>query len=258
VATGVFPRGTQPILYSYAVAEPSRYAEVTFAEALRGAGVSAKARPYATKPNIARLRSSYVPAKTVAEHQSAPLGEEVKVTLKVSQNLHASSTPLLLGALKGKDPASTGFDVEREFLTSLGLDLSGAQQADGAGGDAHFTPSFMVSYLSAMAKRPDYPTFQKALPVLGRDGTLWNIQTESPAAGHVFAKTGTFAVEDPLNKRMLVTGKGLAGYLTTATGERCVFAIYVNNVSVSTAPDEVTRVVGQALGEVAAAMYEGR
>jgi len=27
---------------------------------------------------------------------------------------------------------------------------------------------------------------------------------------------------------------------------------------VSTAPDEVKRVVGQALGEVAAAMYEGR
>jgi hypothetical protein len=37
-----------------------------------------------------------------------------------------------------------------------------------------------------------------------------------------------------------------------------VFAIYVNNVSVSTAPDEVKRVVGQALGELAAAMYEGR
>ena len=56
--------------------------------------------------------------------------------------------------------------------------------------------------------------------MLGRDGTLWDIQTESPAAGHVFAKTGTFAVDDPLNRRMLVTGKGLAGYMTTAQGER--------------------------------------
>ena len=57
---------------------------------------------------------------------------------------------------------------------------------------------------------------------------------------------------------MLVTGKGLAGYMTTAQGERLAFAIYVNNVSVSTAPDEIKRVVGQALGEVAAAVYEGR
>jgi len=199
-----------------------------------------------------------VPGNMVAEHRSAPLGEEVRVTLKVSQNLHASAWPFILGALKGKDSTSTGFDVEREFLTRLGLDLSGAQQADGAGGDAHFSPAFMVSYLAAMAKRPDYPTFQRGLPVLGRDGTLWNIQTESPAVGHVFAKTGTFAVVDPLNRRVLVNGKGLAGYLTTAQGERCAFAIYVNNVSVSTAPDEVTRVVGQALGEIAAAMYEGR
>ena len=94
--------------------------------------------------------------------------------------------------------------------------------------------------------------------MLGRDGTLWDIQTESPAAGHVFAKTGTFAVSDPLNRRLLVTGKGLAGYMTTAQGERLAFAIYVNNVSVSTAPDEVKRVIGQALGEIAATAYEGR
>lgn len=258
VASGVFPRGTAPILFSYAVPEPSRYAEVTFAEALRAAGVVAQPRAYSVKPALVRLRSSYGPANTVAEHTSAPLGEEVKVTLKVSQNLHASMTPYVLGALRGRDSTATGFDVEREFLTSLGLDLSGAHQGDGAGGDAHYTPAFMVSYLTAMQKRPDIATFLRALPVLGRDGTLWDIQTESPAAGHVFAKTGTFAVDDPLNRRLLVTGKGLAGYLTTAQGERMAFAVYVNNVSVSTAPDEVKRVIGQALGEVAAAAYEGR
>lgn len=258
VATGRFPRDTKPILYSYAVAEPTRYAEVTFAEALRAAGVTANPRPYATRPPVAKLAASYTPANLVAEHQSAPLGEAVKVVLKVSQNLHASMMPYLLGALRGRDSTTTGFDVEREFLTSLGLDLSGAQQGDGAGGDAHFTPAFMVSFLSAMAKRPDSEVFRSALPVLGRDGTLWDIQTESPAAGHVFAKTGTFAVDDPLNRRLLMTAKGLAGYLTTAQGERLAFAIYVNNVSVSLAPDEIKRVAGQALGEIAAAAYEGR
>lgn len=258
VASGVFPKGTAPILYSYAVPEPSRFAEVSFAEVLRDVGVAAQPRRYATKPALVRLRSSYGPVNTVAEHQSATFGNEVRVTLKVSQNLHASMTPFLLGALRGHDSVATGFDVEREFLASLGLDLTGAQQADGAGGDAHYTPAFMTSYLAAMAKRPDISTFLAALPVLGRDGTLWDIQPESPAAGHVFAKTGTFAVGDPLNRRLLVTGKGLAGYMTTAQGERLAFAIYVNNVSVSTAPDEVKRVVGQALGEIAAMAYEGR
>jgi len=258
VASGVFPRETPPILYSYAVPQPSRYAEVAFAEALRTAGVAANARPYTVHPQLVRLRASYGPANMVAEHQSATLGEAVKVTLKVSQNLHASMMPYLLGALRGHDTAATGFDLEREFLTSLGLDLSGAQQGDGAGGDAHYTPAFMVEFLTAMAKRPDIATFQAALPVLGRDGTLWDIQPQSRAAKHVIAKTGTFAVDDPLNRRLLVTGKGLAGYMTTVQGERLAFAIYVNNVSVSTAPDEVKRVVGQALGEIAAMAYEGR
>ena len=174
----------------------------------------------------------------------------------MSQNLHASLTPKLLGALLRKNDAQTGFDLERDFLTAAGLDLSGAQQADGAGGDAHYSPAFMVRYLAAMAKRPDAALFLGSLPVLGRDGTLFDIQTASPAAGHVFAKTGTFATGDPLNRRLLVTGKGLAGYMTTAAGRHLAFALYVNNVSVSTEPKEITRVVGQALGEVAAAAYE--
>jgi D-alanyl-D-alanine carboxypeptidase len=63
-------------------------------------------------------------------------------------------------------------------------------------------------------------------------------------------------VGDPLNRRLLVTGKGLAGYLTTTAGKRLAFAVYVNNVSVSTEPNETKRVVGQALGEIAAAAYD--
>jgi D-alanyl-D-alanine carboxypeptidase len=116
----------------------------------------------------------------------------------------------------------------------------------------------VVSYLAYMSSQKDSATFRNALPILGRDGTLWNIQPSSPAASHVFAKTGTFAVDDPLNRRLLVTGKGLAGYLTTADGRHLAFAAYVNNVSVSTDPDAVTQVVGQALGEIAAAAYDSR
>ncbi len=91
-----------------------------------------------------------------------------------------------------------------------------------------------------------------------RTAALWNIQPHSPAAGHVFAKTGTFATYDPLNRRLLITGKGLAGYMTTADNRHLAFAIYVNNVSVSTDPDAATAVAGQALGEIAAAAYEAR
>lgn len=256
---GSMPAGRPTTLFSYAVPLPSRFAEVVFTEALRDAGVQAEARPPGTPPDLARLAASYVDTNVVATHESARLSEEVKVTLKVSQNLHASMTPLILGAVLGKqDTARTGFDLEREFLSAAGLDLTGAQQGDGAGGDAHFSPAFMVAYLAYMATRPDSGHFRAALPVLGRDGTLFDIQPRTRAAGNVFAKTGTYVVGDPLNRRVLVTGKGLAGYLTTIEGLRLAFAIYVNNVAVPDEPDAVKRIVGQALGEIAAAAYESR
>lgn len=256
---GSAPAGQAPILYAYAVPDPARFAEVTFAEALRERGVMVPATAAEAKVDDAAFKSSYTADHLVAEHVSPPLAEDVKVTLKVSQNLHASMMPRVLrAAIAPNDTTRTGFDLEHDFLAKAGLDLAGAQQADGAGGDAHFTPAFVVSYLAYMSAQKDSATFRNALPILGRDGTLWNIQPSSPAANHVFAKTGTFAVDDPLNRRLLVTGKGLAGYITTADGRHLAFAAYVNNVSVSTDPDAVTQVVGQALGEIAAAAYDSR
>jgi D-alanyl-D-alanine carboxypeptidase/D-alanyl-D-alanine-endopeptidase (penicillin-binding protein 4) len=199
----------------------------------------------------------YTTANVVAEHVSPPFTEEVKVTLKVSQNLHASATPFIVKSILARaDSAKTGFDLEHDFLQRAGLDLGGAQQTDGAGGDARFSPDFMVHYLEYMSKQPNFNAFFRALPVLGKDGTLWNVQTSSPAAGHVFAKTGTLGNYDALNRKMFVSAKGLAGYLTTASGKRYAVAIYVNNVAVSLDPEEITRVAGQALGEIAAIGYQ--
>jgi len=253
------PQGSPPILYAYRVPDPTRFAEVTFTEALRERGVKVAHTGAAGTVDFTSLRASYTPGNVVAEHVSLPLREDVRITLKVSQNLHASMTPRVLKAVVAPgDTAKTGFDLEHDFLQRAGLDLTGAQQADGAGGDAHFSPSFMVSYLAYMSQQKDSAIFRGALPILGKDGTLWNIQPSSPAAGHVFAKTGTFAVYDPLNRRLLITGKGLAGYITTADNRHLAFAVYVNNVSVSTDPAAATAVVGQALGEIAAAAYDAR
>jgi len=258
--TGTMPAGKPAVLFSYAVPEPSRFAQVALVMALDESGVRAALPPPAAKVDFAKLSASYTDANVVAEHVSPPLSEDVKVTLKVSQNLHASTIPYVLGAVLAREgSARAGFAKERDFLRdTLGLDISGASQGDGAGGSAHFTPSFMVRFLAAMAKRADFQKYFTALPVLGRDGTLWNIQTDSPAAGNVHAKTGTFVEEDLLNDGMIVDGKGLAGYMTTADGRRLAFAIYANNVPVSLEPDAITKVVAQAVGEVAAAGYEAR
>ncbi|HEV2416798.1 MAG TPA: D-alanyl-D-alanine carboxypeptidase, partial [Terriglobia bacterium] len=200
------------------------------------------------------------PANLVAEHTSPPLSEDAKVTLKVSQNLHASLMPYLLGAVVGHATAKidqAGFDLERRFLLQMGLDLSGASQSDGEGGSRadYFTPDFMVHYLAAMSREPVFPKLLAGLPVLGRDGTLADIQNNSPAAGRVFAKTGTFDAEDLLNRNDMVTGKGLAGFINTPDGRHLAFAVYVNEVAVPDQPNSIDNIVGQALGEIAAAAY---
>jgi dihydroorotase/N-acyl-D-amino-acid deacylase len=258
--SGSIALGARPTLNSYAVPVPSRFAATVLVEALKEKGIAATLAPPDASIDFKALAANYTPDNIVAEHVSPPFKEEAKVTLKVSQNLHASSMPYILGAVlahKDKDMDQAGFDLENKFLTNAGLDLSGAAQSDGAGGNAYFTPDFMTHYLLFMSRQKDYADFYNALPVLGRDGTLFKIQVNSPAAGHVHAKTGTYDVYDALNRNLLVTGKGLAGYMDTSTGRHLILAVYVNNVAVPMYDPEATqKIAGEALGEIAAAAYD--
>src|SRR5437016_3158819 len=247
-------------MVSYAVPEPSRFAAIVLAEALNAQGIKIAVVSSSAIPDFKALAAKYKPENLVAEHVSPPLKEEVKITLKLSQNLHASMGPFLLGALvahKDKEIDQAGFDLEHDFLQNAKLDLSAASQTDGAGGNALFTPDVVVRYLTFMAGQKDFDDFHRGLPILGRDGTLWEIQVNSPAAGHVQAKTGTYDVYDALNKNILVTGKGLAGYMQTSTGEHLVFAAYLNNVAAPMGdPEAIQKIAGEALGEIAAAAYD--
>jgi len=137
-----------------------------------------------------------------------------------------------------------------------GLDPNSASQSDGAGGlGAFFTPDFMIHYLAFMRRQPYYLAFFEALPILGRDGTLWDARVNSPSAGHIEAKTGTFAELNKLHRDLIIAGKGLVGYIQTARGRNMAFAIYVNNVRVPRDFKEVSE-VGDALVDIATAVYE--
>jgi N-acyl-D-amino-acid deacylase len=259
--TGSLPLGAHPVTAPYAVPSPTKFAETVVRESLVAAGIQIKAPKNEAAPDFKSLARLYTPDNQVAEHVSLPLGEEVKVTLKVSQNLHASMGPSLLGTLVAKDssdPVHAGFKIERAFLQEAKLDLSGISQGDGEGGDWAdlFSPDFIAHYMAYWSTRPDFQVFFKALPVLGKDGTLAKIQVNNPGAGHVFAKTGTFGSEDKLNGKMMLNGKGLAGFVITASGQKLAFAAYVNHVTLPPDPEAAQAVGGQALGEIAAAAYD--
>jgi len=248
--TGTIPAGAPAKLRVYKVPVPSRFAEVVLAEALLNAGIQ-----------IGGTSHAGASRSEIAEHVSPPIKEEARITLKVSQNLHASMMPYIVGAYMQKEspnPLQAGFDSEREMLKKAGLDLSGAVQNDGAGGAALFAPDFMVQFLIHLTQQPFFSDFKKALPVLGKDGTLYNIQTDSSAAGHVFAKTGTMGGGNALTPDGgVIEGKGLAGFIETSDGRHLAFAAYINFVPLPVMEESATTMVGQAVGEIAAAAYDG-
>jgi N-acyl-D-amino-acid deacylase len=259
--TGSIPVGREPETAAFAVPSPTKFATAVLSDVLKSAGIVVNSKAAAPIRDFTPYQRFYTAEKQLAEHVSPPLSEEIKITLKVSQNLHAGMGPYLLGLLVAqdmKDPLRAGFKTEQAFLQEAKLDLSAAAQGDGAGGDWAdlFSPDFIVHYMIYWSTRPDYDVFFKGLPILGKDGTLAKIQTNSPGAGHVFAKTGTFGSEDKLNGKMMLNGKGLAGYVITKEGKKLAFAAYVNHVSLALDPDAAQEVAGQALGEIAAAAYD--
>jgi PBP4 family serine-type D-alanyl-D-alanine carboxypeptidase len=256
---GSLPAGKAPTLLAYKVPQPSRFTQVLLTEALLERGIVIGDDSETKQTDFGALAASYRPINIVAEHVSPPLKEEVKITLKVSQNLHATMMPYILGAVlraKDDDRSQAGLDLEHQFLLKAGLDLMAAAQSDGAGGGAAaFTPDFMCRYLQYMEKQSYFTAFLNALPVFGRDGTLWNVLVNSPAAGHVAAKTGTNVLYNGLGRNLIVVGKGLVGYITTAGGRRLAFAAFINHVSVGSNLDSVEK-VGIDLAEVAATAYQ--
>jgi D-alanyl-D-alanine carboxypeptidase/D-alanyl-D-alanine-endopeptidase (penicillin-binding protein 4) len=255
ILTGTIALDARPKLRVYQVPSPSRFAEVVLTESLASAGVRVAGGGTGHPP-----AGSFKDEDLVAEHESPALREEARVTLKVSQNLHASMLPSIVGAYREKgtsDPLQAGFDQERALLEKADLDLTGAVQNDGAGGAALFTPDFMVHFLLHLSRQPFAADFRRALPILGKDGTLAEIQVDSPAAGHVFAKTGTYATGNALTRGGVITGKGLAGFVDTKDGRHLAFAAYINFVPLSDMDEKSTQMVGQAVGEIAAAAYDG-
>jgi len=258
---GSIPLGGETQTGAYPVPSPTKFATFAFRECVTAAGIQIQSRKSFAPPDLAALKKVYTPDNVIAEHTSPPMSEDIKITLKVSHNLHASMGQYYLGLLVAKastDVLNAGFKVENEFLKSAHLDLSGASQGDGAGGDWAdlFSPDFICHYLAYWKTRADFPTLFAGLPILGKDGTLARIQVTSPAAGHIFAKTGTFGSEDRLNQRQMLNGKGLAGYVITKSNRTIAFAAYVNHTSLANDPDAAQNIAGQALGEIAAAAYD--
>jgi D-alanyl-D-alanine carboxypeptidase/D-alanyl-D-alanine-endopeptidase (penicillin-binding protein 4) len=233
VVRGKIPVKSKSLLFIFPVDDPALFARALLIETLQREGVIVAASPLQPPQGELPDRAGYDNLKRVALFTSPPLSELIKVTLKVSHNLYASTLPILVAVKNGNGTLAEGLRVQRKFLAELGVPVDTISFGGGAGGAAAdmVTPRATVTLLQALAKRPDYPVFLAALPVLGVDGTLADVVgTDSAARGKVRAKTGTLLWHDGMNDRTLLTSKALAGTLTTANGRNLTIAMFVNGV----------------------------
>jgi len=100
ILSGGIPVGAEPQTGAFSVPAPTQFAQTVFREALQEAGITVEKKNFVAYDGGSNR--FYTAENLIAEHVSAPLSEEIKITLKVSQNLHASMGTQYLGAFTTK------------------------------------------------------------------------------------------------------------------------------------------------------------
>jgi D-alanyl-D-alanine carboxypeptidase/D-alanyl-D-alanine-endopeptidase (penicillin-binding protein 4) len=252
---GRVPAKSPPTVRIYMVEEPNLWARALFIEALRRNGVKVAASLH--RPRRMDLPSPEARLPRVAEYKSEPLAETVKVTLKVSHNLYASTLPVLVGLKHGTGKAEAGLQQQAKLLRGFGVDPAAVSFAGGAGGANadSVTPRATVGLLKAMSRHPAARDYFDALPILGVDGTLAeSVAKDSPARGKARAKTGTLTWYDAQNDRSLLRSKALAGELETAKGTKLYFAMFLNDLPLSSGQTASSQ--GKVLGKLCEVIYQ--
>ena len=160
--------------------------------------------------------------KVLATHTSVPVAEDIMLTNKISQNLHAELLLRLLGKVHGTDGSfEQGTRVVRQFLIGAGVDDGDFFFYDGSGMSPfdRIAPRAYTQLLVYAAKQPWGAAWRQTFPIAGVDGTLALAGRfkGSPVKGRLWAKTGT-----------LNGTNALSGYLTAASGKTIAFSIMVN------------------------------
>lgn len=248
-----------------AIDDPAEYTALAFKEALRAHGVAVtgtassahrysvvtgsfqaeRAVPIKPAPVRASLTTIAAPLegrKILATRVSVPVAEDVMVTNKLSQNLHAELLLRLLGKVHGTEGSlAEGTRVVRQFLLSAGVDDNDFFFYDGCGMsmDDRIAPRAMTKLLTYAAHQSWGEAWRSTLPVGGVDGTLSGRFKNSALKGRVFAKTGT------LNE-----SNTLSGYVTTTGGKTLAFSVMINGHRPGTNTEtQVIDKIAEAIGD---------
>ena len=226
--TGTIPVRDKGLDLLIGVEDPAQFAAQALHTALerRGVTVSGTAIGEHLYPGeVSDLAQAPAPPPPggieLARRVSAPLIEDLRITAKVSQNLHAELALRAVGrARRNVGSFEAGMAEMKSFLAEAGIDPAGYNLMDGSGLSRLdlVTPSTVLKLLRYMYDSPAREKWISILPVAAQDGTLSSRFGTTAAAGRVYAKTGT-----------LSHVSALSGYLQRPDGTWVAFAVLVNN-----------------------------
>jgi len=157
----------------------------------------------------------------LATRSSAQLVEDLRITDKVSQNLHAElALRAVARARRNIGSREAGVEEMKTFLDEAGIERDQYNLTDGSGLARLnlVTAATVVRLLRYVYESPQRDTWIGLLPVGGQDGTLSSRFGGTPAAGRIHAKTGS-----------LSHVSALSGYAERKNGRWAAFSILVNN-----------------------------
>jgi D-alanyl-D-alanine carboxypeptidase/D-alanyl-D-alanine-endopeptidase (penicillin-binding protein 4) len=224
-AFGHIAAGAPAQHFRLSVTDPARLAGIQLRQALKqhGIHVTGKLKVVHWPQDDTALLAH---ADALGEVWSPPLREILRRGLKRSQNLYLQNLLLAAGVQQPagsdgfKSAESRGTEALRQLLLKIGIPPSASLIDEGTGLSRRnlVTPNALVRLLSYLAAQPYAEMLRQALPIAGVDGTLsWHMR-HTAAANNVHAKTGSMAHVHCL-----------AGYVTSAAGERLAFAIMLNH-----------------------------
>jgi len=227
--SGTIPLGGQGQDLALGIQDPAKYAALALRKLLveRGITVTGGAVARHLLPGETSGLLAEGDAVVLARRVSAPLVEDLRITDKASQNLHAEMALRAVGRARGGvGSRAAGLDELRTFLTEAGIDDAAYDLEDGSGLSRPnlVTPAAVVKLLRYMYDLPARDTWISFLPVAARDGTLAGRFDDTPAAGRIHAKTGSLAHVN-----------ALSGYVQRHDGSWAAFSMLVNNSNQSAA-----------------------
>jgi len=223
--TGTIPVDAPPRKLSIGIEEPAEYAAYVLLRLLEARGIqmdrSRFIARHAEDPGDGSGDGAPVSETVVAEHVSVPLSDDVRLTNKNSENLHAELELLLAAHEKtGARNYEDALKFADAFFKTAGIADGDVVLSDASGLSRKdlVTPRAVVQLLHYASTQPWGELYRSSLPVAGEDGTLSERMKNTAAAGRIFAKTGTIG-----------HGNTLAGYATTVRGGQLLFSILGNN-----------------------------